>query len=76
MKHSSLVSYKYKRRKCITVNSQVNLSESNHLNTSNHDNVIGNSNPPLINVHTEISFDKLITLQPETDTESSTSINN
>ena len=39
------------------------------------DNVIGNSNLPRINVHTKSSLNKLITLQKETDIESSNSMN-
>ena len=45
------------------------------MNTSNGDNVIGNSNLPCINVQTEGSFNTLITLQKQTDIESSISIN-
>ena len=45
------------------------------MNTYNSDNVIGNSNLPRINVHTKRSSNELVPLQKETDTESSTSIN-
>ena len=45
-------------------------------NTSNIDNVIGNSNPPCINVQAKSSLNTLIKLQIETDTDSSVSINN
>ena len=67
-------SYKYKKSRCITVNSQVNSSELNNLNTSKSDNIIGNSNLPHINIHAKSSLNKFINLQTETDTESSTSI--
>ena len=46
------------------------------MNTSKIDNVVGNSNLPHINSQTKSSFNKLITLQTETDTDSSISINN
>ena len=52
IKQERNVSYKYKKSRCITVNLQVNSSKSNNLNTSNSDNVIGNSNLPRINVQT------------------------
>ena len=55
--------------------SQVNSSETNNLNTSNSSNFIVNLNPPCINVQTKSSFNILITLQKETDTESSISAN-
>ena len=58
-----------------TVNSYVKSTKSNDLNTYKRDNVIGNSNLPRINVHNKRSSNDLITLQKETDTESSTSIN-
>ena len=63
-------------RICITVNSQYNSSKTDNLNTSNSDDVIGNPNISRINVHTKISLNKLITLQRETDTQSSIIINN
>ena len=69
------ISYVSKKRICNTVNSRVNSSKSNNPNTSNIDNGIGNSNLPSINVQSTISFDILITLQKEADTESSTIIN-
>ena len=69
------VSYKSKKRICITVNSHVNSSKTNNSNTSNSDNVIGNSIIPCININTKISLNKLITLQKETDTESINIIN-
>ena len=56
-------SYQSKKRRYITVNSHFNSSETNHLNTSNSDNVIGNSNLSRINVHTKILLNKLITFQ-------------
>ena len=66
---------KSKKRRFTTVTSHVNSSESNDLNTYNRDNVIVNSNITRINVHTECSSNELVTLQKETDTESSNSIN-
>ena len=66
---------KSKKSRCTTVNSHVNSSESNDLNTYNRDNFIGNANIPRINVHTELSSNELVTFQNETDTDSSTSIN-
>ena len=45
------------------------------LNTSNSDDVIVNSNLPLINIQTKSSFTKLVTLQEETDAGSGISIN-
>ena len=65
---------KSKKRQCITVNSHFNTSEKKS-NTSNSDDVIGNSNLPCINIHTKISLNKLITLQKETVAKSSISIN-
>ena len=55
--------------------SYVNIKKSDSMNTSNSDNIIENSNLPHINIQTKISFNKLITLQEETDTESIISIN-
>ena len=69
------VSLKSKKRICINVNSHLNSSETNNLNTSNSDNVIGNLNLPCINVHTKSPLNKLMTLQKKTNTESITSIN-
>ena len=69
------VSLKSNKRRCITVNSHFNSSETNSLNKSNSDDVKGNSNPPFINTHTKSSFKKLFTLQKETDTKSSIRIN-
>ena len=46
------------------------------MNTSKSDNVIRNSNISRINVHAKSSFNTLITLQTETDTDLSISINN
>ena len=45
------------------------------MNTSNIDNVKGNSNLPRINVQNESPVITLIIFQKETDTESSVSIN-
>ena len=74
-KHGRKVSYHSKKRICTTVTSHVKSSKSNDVITYNSDNVIGNLNIPCINVHTERSSNELVTLQKETDTESSTSIN-
>ena len=75
IKQGRKVLYQYRKRRCITINSHINSSETNNLNTSKSDNVIRNSNLPRINVHTKSSLNKLITLQKETDTESNTIIN-
>ena len=74
-KQGGEVSYKSRKRMCINVNSHINSSESNNLNTSNSDNVTGNSNILCINVQAKNLFNTLLTLQTETDTESSVSIN-
>ena len=68
-------SYISKKIRYTTIKSHANSIKSNHLNTSNNDNVIGNSNLPYINVQTKRSFHILITFQKETDTESSVSVN-
>ena len=65
-KHGRKVFPKSKKRRCTTVTSHVNSSESNYLNTYNRDNVIGNSKITRINVHTECSSNELVTLQKET----------
>ena len=65
---------KSRKRIFTTVNSHINSSESNNLNTSNGYIVIGKSKLPHINVHTKSSFNKLFTLKRETDTESSIGI--
>ena len=54
----------------------MNIRKSNHLNASNSDNIIGNSNLPSINVQIESLFNTLISLQIEIDTKSSIIINN
>ena len=66
---------KSRKRIFTTVNSHINSSESNNLNTSNGYIVIGKSKLPHINVHTKSSLNKGITFRKENDTESSTSIN-
>ena len=48
-KHERKVLSKSKKRGCTIAKSHVNSSESNSLNTSNIDNVIGTSNLPHIN---------------------------
>ena len=63
------------KRRCTPVNSHVNISKSDNFNTSNSNNVIGNSNFLRINVQNEISLNQLITFQKETGTESIVSIN-
>ena len=45
------------------------------MNTYNSDNVRGNSNIPCINIYNKRSSNELVTFHKETDTESSTSIN-
>ena len=72
-KHERDVYPKSKKRRFTTVTSHVNSSKSKNQNTYNSVDVIGNSNPTCINVHTKHSSNKLVTLQKETDTESSTS---
>ena len=74
-KHGRKVFPKSYKSRCTIVTSHVNSSESHDLNTYNSDNFIGNSNIPRINIHTKRSSNELVTLQKETDTESSTSIN-
>ena len=56
------IPYISKKRRCVTVTSHVNSSESNYPNTYNSDNVIGNSNLPRINVHTKRSSNELVAL--------------
>ena len=63
------VFYNYRKRKCYTVNSHVKNIKTNNLNTSNSDNVKGNSNLPRINVQTKSPFNTLINLQKGTDAE-------
>ena len=75
-KHDRKLLSRSKKRRCTTVNSHVNSSKSNNLNTSNSDNVIGTSKLPHIKVQNYSQFDTLITLQKVTDKESSVSINN
>ena len=74
-KHGRNIFSKSKKRRCTTVTSCVNSSKSKNPNTYNSDNVLGNLNLPCINVHTKSSSNELVTLQKETDTDSSTSIN-
>ena len=54
------VSFKYRKSRCITVNSYFNSIETNNSNISSSDNVIGNSKLPRINVHIKISLNKII----------------
>ena len=75
IKHGRNVFYNSKKRRCTTVKSHANSSESNNSNASKSDNVIVNSNLLHINVHTKSSISNLIIFQKETDTESSISIN-
>ena len=62
-KQGRKVSFKSNKKICITGISDLNSIETNILNTSNSDDVIGNSYPPRINVHTESSLNKLLTLK-------------
>ena len=50
------VSFNPKKSRCITVNSQFNIIDTDNFNTSNSDGVKGNSNLLCIYVHTKISF--------------------
>ena len=59
----------------ITLNSHLNSSESNNLNTSNSDNVTGNSNLTHINVKNDSPFNTIITFQKRKYKDSSFSIN-
>ena len=67
--HSSL------RRGYVLLLTHISTVVKNNSKTSNSDDIIGNSNPPHINVLTKISLNKLVTLIKETDTESSTTVN-
>ena len=69
------VVYIYKNRRCNFVHSYVNSNESNNLNISNTDNVIGTSNFPHINIQNYSLFNTLVTLKQLTYTESSVGIN-
>ena len=51
---------RYNKRRFITVNSYVDISKSNILNTSNSGGVIVNSNFPRINVQTRKTFNTII----------------
>ena len=62
-KQGGKVSFKSKKRICITVNSHFNISIKNNYNTSNNDDVIINSNLPRIDVHTKSSLNKLLNFQ-------------
>ena len=62
-KQGKKVSFTSKRKICITVNPHFNSSEKYNPKSSNSNNVIGNSNLPRINVHTESSLNILINLQ-------------
>ena len=46
--------YKSKKSRCTTMISQININESNNLNTSNSDNIIGTSNLPHSNIQNNI----------------------
>ena len=74
-KQGSKISYISKKSICNTFNSNVNSIESNHLNTSNSDNVIGNLNLPHINVQNYSTFNTLIIFQKETNADSIVNIN-
>ena len=60
IKQGGEVSFKSKKRVCITVDLYFNISETNNSKTSNSDDFIVNSNLPRINVHTKISLNKII----------------
>ena len=68
-------SFKSNKTISITVKSHFKISKTNNSNTPNSADVIGNSNPPRINIHTKISLNKLITMQEENNTRSSVIIN-
>ena len=68
--------YNYKKTICSSVISHISRNESNNLNTSNIDNLLGTSNLSHINIQNNSSFNTLITLQNVTESESSASINN
>ena len=69
------ISYISNKRRYTTSNSHFNSSEYNNINTSKRENVVENSELPHINAQRKSSLNKLSTLQKETDTESSISIN-
>ena len=75
-KQGRKVSYKYKKRRFTTGNSCVNGKKSNNLNTSNIDNIVGNSKFPSINVQTESSFITIINFRIGPDIETKIHINN
>ena len=52
--------YKSKKSRCTTMISQININESNNLNTSNSDNIIGTSNLPNINFQNGCPFNTVI----------------
>ena len=60
--------YISKKRIFTTVNSHVNNNESNNVNTSNSDDVIGTSKFTHSNVQNDSPFNTLITFQKLTDT--------
>ena len=62
-KKGSKVSFKYNKRRCVTVNSHSNNNKTNKSKTSNSDNIIGNSKLRCFNLHTQSSLNKLIYLQ-------------
>ena len=62
-KQGRKVSFNSKKRRCITVNSHLNSRKTTNSDTSNSDDVIGNSNIPCIKNHTKSSLNKRITLQ-------------
>ena len=66
--------YIYIKIICTTIKSHVNSNEQNNL-ISNSYNVVVNSNLPRINVQTYSSFNTLITLLKETNTDSGVSFN-
>ena len=74
-KQGRKVSYKSKKRRCTTVNSQAKSWKLNIRDTTKTDNFVGNLNLSRINIKIETSLDKIITLNIESDIESSICIN-
>ena len=73
--HGRKVLYKSNKRRFTTIISHVNRNKSNHLNTSNSDNVIGNSNLTQINSQNGSPFNTFFNLQKLMDIDSSGIIN-
>ena len=69
------VQYISKKSIFTSVNSHVNGSKSNNLNTSNSDNVIGTSNLTYVNIQNDSPFNTFNNLKKVTDTDYSVIIN-